>query len=180
MRYGITLEQLQKAISESNANVGGDYLVHGENMLNVRGIGLIGEGLDPTRSDAVLRATGPVEAADYLRTEEERRIQRIRKTVITAVNNVPVRVEDIVDGGPVRYADDLGRKGVVVGNQPRLGKVSLSHPLLDDKKEEVVDGEENRVWVDEPEKVQGIVLLRKDEHSLPALHDLEEKIKELN
>src|SRR5258707_14339437 len=39
MRYGITLDQLQKAISESNANVGGDYLVHGENMLNVRGIG---------------------------------------------------------------------------------------------------------------------------------------------
>jgi cobalt-zinc-cadmium resistance protein CzcA len=41
MRYGITLDQLQKAISESNANVGGDYLIHGENMLNVRGIGLI-------------------------------------------------------------------------------------------------------------------------------------------
>jgi len=30
MRYGITLDQLQKAISESNANVGGDYLIHGE------------------------------------------------------------------------------------------------------------------------------------------------------
>ncbi len=179
MRYGITLDQLQQAISDSNANVGGDYLVHGENMLNVRGIGLIGEGLDPTRSESVLRATDPAEAADYLRTEEERRIQRIRKTVITAVKNVPVRVEDVVDGGPVRYADDLGRKGVVVGNQPRLGKVSLSHPLQDDK-EEVLDGDGNRVWVDEPEKVQGIVLLRKGEYSLPALHDLEEKIKDLN
>ena len=179
MRYGITLDQLQNAISDSNANVGGDYLVHGENMLNVRGIGLIGEGLDPTRSEALLRATDPAEAADYLRTEEERRIQRIRKTVITAVKNVPVRVEDVVDGGPVRYADDLGRKGVVVGNQPRLGKISLSHPLLDDKVE-VLDGDGNRVWVDEPEKVQGIVLLRKGEHSLPALHDLEEKITELN
>jgi cobalt-zinc-cadmium resistance protein CzcA len=180
MRYGITLDQLQQAVSESNANVGGDYLVHGENMLNVRGIGLIGEGLDPTRSETFSRATDPAEAADFLRTEEERRIQRIRTTVITAVNNVPVRVEDVVDGGPVRYADDLGRKGVVVGNQPRLGKVSLSHPLLDDNKEEVVDGDGNRVWVDEAEKVQGIVLLRKGEHSLPALHDLEEKISELN
>jgi len=34
--------------------------------------------------------------------------------------------------------------------------------------------------VDEPEKVQGIVLLRKGEYSLPALHDLEHKIKKLN
>src|SRR4029077_6547053 len=149
--------------------------------LNVRGIGLIGEGLDPTRSDSILRATDSADAADYLRTEEERRIQRIRKTVITAVNNVPIRVEDIVDGGPVRYADDLGQRGVVVGNQPRLGKISLSHPLLDAHGEEVPDETtKERVWIDQPEKVQGIVLLRKGEPSLPALHDLEHKIKELN
>jgi cobalt-zinc-cadmium resistance protein CzcA len=180
MRYGITLDQLQKAISESNANVGGDYLIHGENMLNVRGIGLIGEGLDPTRSESVLRAETPEQAADYLRNEEARRILRIRKTVITAVNNIPVRVEDIVDGGPVRYADDLGLRGVVVGNQSRLGKISLSHPVLDAQGEEVPDASGNRKWVDEPEKVQGIVLLRKGEHSLPALHDLEDKVKEIN
>jgi cobalt-zinc-cadmium resistance protein CzcA len=180
MRYGITLDQLQKAISESNANVGGDYLTHGDNMLNVRGIGLIGEGLDPTRSDALLRAAGPADAADYLRGEEERRIQRIRKAVVTAVNNIPIRVEDVVEGGPVRSADDLGKQGVVVGNQPRLGKISLSRPRLDADGEEVLDEDGRRVWIDEPEKVQGIVLLRKGEHSLPALHDLEEKIKELN
>src|SRR5260221_725452 len=81
MRYGITLDQLQKAISESNANVGGDYLVHGENMLNVRGIGLIGEGLDPTRSDAVLRVIDPAEAADYRRTEEKPPMPRNFQTV---------------------------------------------------------------------------------------------------
>jgi cobalt-zinc-cadmium resistance protein CzcA len=180
MRYGITLDQLQKAIADSNANVGGDYLIHGENMLNVRGIGLIGEGLDPTRSEAVLRAESAQEATDYLRAEEARRIQRIRKTVITAVNNIPVRVEDIVDGGPVRYPDDLGQRGVIVGNQPRLGKISLSHPDVDENGNEKLDQDGNRVWIDEPEKVQGIVLLRKGEHSLPALHDLEEKISELN
>ncbi len=180
MRYGITLDQLQRAISESNGNVGGDYLAFGENMLNVRGIGLIGEGLDPTRAEAVLQAANPAEASDYLRSEEERRIQRIRATVITAVNNVPIRVEDVVEGGPLRHRDDIGKKGVVVGNQSRLGKISLSRPLLNDRKEEVLDKDGNHVWVDEPEKVQGIVLLRKGEHSLPALHDLEHKIKELN
>src|SRR5579864_7605669 len=147
MRYGITLDQLQHAISESNANVGGDYLTHGENMLNVRGVGLIGEGLDPTRADAVLGAQNPAEAADYLRTEEERRIQRVRKTVITAVKNIAIRVEDVVDGGPVRFPDDLGDRGVVVGNQPRLGRISLSHPLLDAEGKDVLDNDGHRVWV---------------------------------
>src|SRR5262249_34905837 len=78
------------------------------------------------------------------------------------------------------YPDDLGQRGVIVGNQPRLGKISLSHPDLDENENEKVDQDGNRVWIDEPEKVQGIVLLRKGEHSLPALHDLEEKIAELN
>ncbi len=59
VRYGITLDKLQSAISNSNANVGGDYLSEGENVLNIRGIGLIGGGLDPTRADAVLLAEDP-------------------------------------------------------------------------------------------------------------------------
>jgi cobalt-zinc-cadmium resistance protein CzcA len=179
MRYGITLDQLQQAISDSNANVGGDYMSLGENMLNVRGIGLIGEGLDPMNAEPVLQADHPREAAEYLRSEEQRRIQRIRKTVITAVNHLPIRVENVVEGGPERYSDDLVNRGVVVGNQSRLGKNSLSHPKMDGLLE-VRDAGGNRIWVDEPDKVQGIVLLRKGEHSLPALHDLEEKIKELN
>ncbi|HLJ09577.1 MAG TPA: efflux RND transporter permease subunit, partial [Planctomycetaceae bacterium] len=179
VRYGITLDQLQKAVSESNSNVGGDYLAHGDNMLNVRGIGLIGEGLDPTKADPVLQAVDPADAADYLRSEEERRLQRIRQTVITAVNSIPIRVEDVVDGGPLPHGDEVGRRGVVVGNQSRLGKISLSRPLKDAHGEDVRKNGE-RVWVDEPEKVQGIVLLRKGEHSLPALHDLGEKIDELN
>jgi cobalt-zinc-cadmium resistance protein CzcA len=180
MRYGITLDQLTKAIADSNANVGGDYLALGGNMLNVRGIGLIGEGLDPTRAEAVLQSDDPREAAAYLRGEEQRRIERIRKTVITAVEHLPIRVENVVEGGPERYADDLINRGVVVNNQPRMGKISMSSPRLEGDREELRDANGNRVWVDETDKVQGIVLLRKGEHSLPALHDLEEKIKELN
>ncbi|MBS0263513.1 MAG: efflux RND transporter permease subunit [Planctomycetes bacterium] len=180
MHYGITLDQLTKAISDSNANVGGDYLALGQNMLNVRGIGLIGEGLDPMRAEAVLKSHDAREAASYLRAEEQRRIERIRQTVITAIEHLPVRVENVVEGGPERYHDDLVNRGVVVGNQPRMGRISLSHPVLNDSGEELRDENGNRIWVDEPEKVQGIVLLRKGEHSLPALHDLEDKIKELN
>jgi cobalt-zinc-cadmium resistance protein CzcA len=180
VRYGITLDKLQSAIQNSNANVGGDYLVEGENLLNVRGIGLIGGGLDPTRAPQVLRAHHPAVAANYIRSEEERRVMRIRQVVITSINSLPIRVEDVVEGGPLRYAEDIGKQGVVVGHLPRLGRVAMSRPALDAQGKELLDKGGNRIWVDEPDKVQGIVLLRKNEASLPALHDLEAKIAELN
>ena len=180
MRYGITLDQLQKATSNSNANVGGDYMVEGENLLNVRAIGLIGGGLDPTRQPEVLSAKDPQSASAYLRGEEIRRLERIRQIVITSINNVPIRVEDVVEGGPLRYADEIGVQGVVVGNQPRLGKISMSIPKTTPDGRPVVDKKGNRIWIEEEDKVQGIVLLRKGEASLPALQALEHKIKDLN
>src|SRR5262249_7855336 len=72
------------------------------------------------------------------------------------------------------------KQGVVVGHQTRLGKVSLSRPKTDARSREIVDQNGQIVWVDEEEKIQGIVLLRKNEDSLPALHDVETKVKELN
>src|SRR5262249_20020974 len=100
------------------------------------------------------------------------RIRQIRRLVITSVNNQPVRVEDVVDGGPVTRDDELGQRGVVVSHQTRLGRVSLSKPIKD------ADGVE--VWKDEDDKVQAIVLLRKRADSLPARRHGEAKIKELN
>src|SRR5207244_10724121 len=99
-RYSITLQQLQNAIANSNANVGGDYLFQGGTVQNVRGIGLIGGGRDPM--EKVLGMKDARQAVAYLRHEEERRIQQIREIVIASVNNVPVRVEDVVEGGPDR------------------------------------------------------------------------------
>src|SRR5262249_55426001 len=126
-RYGITLAQLQNAISNSNANVGGDYLFQGGTVRNVRGIGLIGGRPDPM--EQVLGMNDPRAAVAHLRAEEERRIRQIREIVIASVNNVPVRVEDVVERGPVRsLGEELGKEGVVVGHQTRLGKVSLSRP----------------------------------------------------
>ena len=180
MRYEVTLDQLAQAIQDSNANVGGDYMVQGDNLLNIRAIGLIGGGLDPTRDPAVLQAQSPEAAAAYLREQELRRIERIRSTVIKAVNHQPIRVEDVVDGGPNRNPDEIGQRGVVVGNIPRLGRASISRRQKDDDGNLVLDNEGNPVWIDEEEKVQGIVLLRKGEASLPALAGLEKKIHELN
>ncbi len=44
----------------------------------------------------------------------------------------------------------------------------------------MLNADGSTVWINEPEKIQGIVLLRKGEASLPALHDCEEKIQSLN
>jgi len=180
LRYGITLKQLEGTIRDSNANVGGDYLVHGENLLNVRSIGLIGNGIDPSRSPIIISTKNPEVAAKHLREEDRLRVRSIRETVIASINNVPVRVEDVVEGGPLRSLDDLGRQGVVVTHQPRMGRISISYPEKNTEGKEIVDANGNRVWVDEKERVQGIVLLRKGEASLPALKDVKELIHTVN
>jgi cobalt-zinc-cadmium resistance protein CzcA len=220
-RYGITLTQLQTAIANSNANVGGDYLVQGPNAMAVRGLGLIGRGQDPVQqvlglevkefdalvdgdadlSDAVkarykaalqgaeveppltaeersayleLRKTAgaraAVKAAAHIRAEEGRRLREIRQIVVASVNGVPVRVGELVEGGPIRSGEgDPGTRGVVVGNQTRLGQVGR-----------VVRAPDGH-WKDyEDDKVQAIVLMRKNEYSRPTLRKLNAKIDELN
>src|SRR5581483_10783077 len=146
--------------------------------LVVRGIGLYGQGQDPTQE--VLSFKDPAQAAAHLRAEEARRIREIRQTVVASTNNVPVRVDQLVEGGPLLYADgtakvadaQLVQRGVVVGFQTRQGKVSMSRTARD------ADG--NPAWNDFDEKVQGIVMLRKGQESLPALRDVFAKIDELN
>jgi cobalt-zinc-cadmium resistance protein CzcA len=115
-----------------------------------------------------------------LRDEDDRRIHQIRTTVVTSINNMPIRVEDLIDAGPLRYAQEIGMKGVVVGNQTRLGRVSLSRPKRDAENRIMKDKDGNVLWNDEEEKVQCIVLLRKGEDSLPALKDVQKKVAELN
>ncbi len=177
-RYGITLEKLQRAIADSNANVSGDYMVQGELAAVVRGLGLIGRGHDPMQK--VLSLNDPGEAAEVIRIEEQRRLHQIRQIVISTTNNVPVRVGDVVEGGPIAVTEMAGADGVVVGNHTRLGKMSLSRPLKDGRGEVVLDPEGQRIWVDEEEAIQGLVLLRKGAESLPALTLVKAKIEELN
>ena len=176
-RYGLTLAQVQNAISGSNVNVGGDYIRQGSAAQVVRGLGLIGGGEDPVQN--VLGLKDPAEAARYLRDEEDRRVREIREIGVTSNNNVAVRVGDVVDGGRVPPGYDAGNRGVVVSHQTRLGQVALDRPLKDEKGREVRQGGQ-RVWQHDDDVVQGIVLLRKGEHSLPALHDVQAKVAELN
>jgi heavy metal efflux system protein len=177
MQYGVTFEQLETAISESNSNAGGDYLRQGDTVQAVRGLGLIGSGHDPIQQ--LKGNMDPKSASSLLRKEEDRRLREIRQIVLSATNNVPIKVSDVVEGGRHASLSPSERHGVVVGNHTRAGRVAASMPKLDDEGHQLEkDGE--RVWDDREDIVQGIVLLRKGEKSLPALADVREKVSQLN
>jgi heavy metal efflux system protein len=177
-RYGITLQVLEDAVQNSNANVGAQYLSTGGTVEVVRSLGLIGYGQDPI--EQAMGMSTPEEARDFLRAEEQRRLREIRQIVITSVNNVPIRVDDIVDGGPLQPEDDVGAQGVVVSHLSRLGRVMFAEPQTDAAGRELLDEHGDRVWNTDDDLVQGIVLLRKGEESLPALKDVEALVEELN
>lgn len=184
-QYGISLTQLQTAVGGSNANGSGDNLTQGQLTIVVRSLGLLGQGQDPQQQTLTL--ADPVEAARLLRAEEARRCREIRQVVVASVNNVPVRVDQLVDGGPMLNADGTPRaddrtltaRGVVVGHQTRQGRVALSRPKVVDGRP-VTNPDGTPVWEDQDDVVQGIVLLRKGQESLPALKDVMAKIEELN
>ena len=177
-RYGVTLDQLQKAISESNSNVSGDFLNQGDMAAVVRGLGLIQRGRDPVQQTLGWKSAEL--AVLHIRKEEERRLLDIRRITLKSTNNLPIRVDDIVEGGPLKPGDPVNAKGVVVSNLTRLGKVALSQPQENAEGEVVVDEKGDRAWVDEDEIVQGLVLLRKGAESLPALQKVKARIEELN
>ena len=121
-----------------------------------------------------------VAASASLRDEEERRVQEIRLVGVSATNNAPVRVNNLVDGGPVRLGEEVSERGVVVGQRTRLGQVGFSYPRKDARGGELRDAGGKRIWADEPDVIQGTVYMRKGEESLPALRDVMAKVKELN
>jgi cobalt-zinc-cadmium resistance protein CzcA len=175
-RYGITLSQLQSTLQNANATVGGDYLNQGAVAMTVRSVGLFGGGMDPVNK--VLGLTSPSAAAAVLRAEELRRIQEIRSLVITSVNNQPIRVEDVVEGGRLSPGQLPGEKGVVVSHLTRLGRIGYwraDRERPSGSSLSLVD-----VGHDEDDRVTCIVLLRKGEETLPALKDIAAKVKQLN
>ena len=170
-RYGITLQQLQNAVTNNNANTGAGFLNQGGNAINVRGVGLLGNGLDPMQK--ILGMSDAFSAARRLRDEERQRIDDLREIVVTTVNNVPIRVRDLVAGGE-------HDQGVAVGSLPRLGRVSVTRPKIGFDGQAVTDAEGNTVWDDNEDAIQGLVLMRKNEATLKALGAVHKKIDELN
>jgi cobalt-zinc-cadmium resistance protein CzcA len=95
--YGITLQQVEDAISKSNANIGGDILSLGLQSHNVRGIGLLGKGIDPLDPENAARREEIV----------DQKLEEISNVVITHYQGTPILVSHVAT--------------VVEGHQPRLG-----------------------------------------------------------
>jgi cobalt-zinc-cadmium resistance protein CzcA len=134
-RYDVTLQMVTDAISQSNANVGGDLLPLGPQSHNVRALGYLGEGID-TLDPAV---------ADHAYALEIEKLKDIDDVVVTTYHDMPVYIRQIAK--------------VVVGYQPRLGLVGRNG--------------ENDV-------IEGIVLMRKYEKSLPTSEAVQKKIDSIN
>ncbi len=177
-KYNITLSQLEDAIQASNANAGGDYLFQPQSVQVVRGLGLIGDGVDPMQ--ATFQMNDSAQARDLLRSEEQRRLKEIREIVLATTNNIPIRVGDVVDGGPQNTSLDPSLRGVTVGAQTRQGQTAFGFPRVDEHGHDVIDSQGHRVWDNVDDTVQAIVLLRKGEQSLPAVRDVKTKFEELN
>src|SRR6202030_3206230 len=119
----------------------------------------------------------PKAASSILRNEELRRIHDLRSLVITSVNNQPVRVEDVVEGGRASPGD-LGRQGVVVSHQTRLGRIG--YWKVDAERSPHPTQTLAQIGHDNPDVVECIVLTRKNEETRPALKDVKAKVAELN
>src|SRR3984885_11595801 len=72
LTYGVTMTQVVSAITNSNANAGGNYLTIGSQSVNVRGIGLL-HSLDDMRNIVVAERNGvPVLLRDVAEVQEGR------------------------------------------------------------------------------------------------------------
>ena len=69
---------------------------------------------------------------------------------------------------------------MLVGYHSRQGQIGINRPLIDRDGNEIIDKPGYRIMLDEDDKVQGIILLRKGEKSIPVLQAVHEKIEEFN
>jgi Cu/Ag efflux pump CusA len=169
-RYGVSVSQLEAALKEGNTNIGGDHVRQGAAAIRIRGLGLLGGGQDSMKKALAMKDARA--AAAHLRAEEVRRIKEIRALVIGRVNNIPIRIEDLVEGGPPAKGAFSAEKGVIVGHASRRGQVGLSRLAR--------DRADKPVWIDEDDRIEGAVFLRWGEDAAATLAKVKALVKVLN
>jgi Cu/Ag efflux pump CusA len=119
-QYNVTLQQVEEAITRSNANVGGDLLTLGTQSHVVRAIGLLGGGKD---------SLDPANVENALLIEVEK-LQDIQDVVVAVTNGIPIFVRQIAK--------------VEIKHRPRLGvdeqarregqdQVAVRHPTVEER-----------------------------------------------
>src|SRR5579875_1245394 len=111
--YGLSLAQVEQALSNNNANGGGSFIQEGQQQVNVREVGLV------------------------------RDIQDIGNTVVATKGGTPIRIKDlgIVEQGPMirlgQFGDTYHHKGKLIDNDDVvsgilcLQKGANAQPTLD-------------------------------------------------
>ncbi|WP_406700611.1 CusA/CzcA family heavy metal efflux RND transporter [Singulisphaera sp. Ch08] len=132
--YNVTLRQVEEALAQSNANVGGDLLMLGSQAHNVRAIGLLGKGIDPLDPANVDQSVGI----------ELKKLDDINNVIVTTSGGMPIFVRHVAEA--------------IVGHRPRLGIVGRGR---------------------DDDVVEGIVLMRKYEKSLPTSEAVAAKMREI-
>jgi len=160
---GITLSQLNSAIANANANVGGNRIAIGEQSYDVRGIGLIksetdiGDIVVTTAKDKLGNPTGN-----------------------------PIRVRDVASVS-IGAAPRLGQVGKSGGCPLKLQTKSWWDRLWESKqereeRERLDDPPTQRACVaqdvpDQPDLVQGIILMRYGERTMPTLDGIYQRLE---
>jgi cobalt-zinc-cadmium resistance protein CzcA len=122
--YGLSIAQVETALTSNNINAGGQFIEEGQQQINVREVGMVTSVAD------------------------------IENTVLKTQAGTPLRVKDIAT--------------VVQGPKIRLGQIGKA-----------IHREDGKV-IDNPDTVEGIVLLQKGDDSDKTLEGIHEKVKELN
>jgi RNA polymerase sigma factor (sigma-70 family) len=144
-RYGITRQQLAGSVAKS-----------------------IGGGKRPVA--IALEKETPKDAAAYLRDQEQIHCRHLRNLVITSINNTPIRIDDVVWGGPLPFKDARSTQGVIVGQKKPQSKVGMDQG----------PDASNKAWRIHDDIVEGIVLVRKDHDASAIQAKAMAKVKEIN
>ena len=164
----------------SNANAGGDYLFQPQSVQVVRGLGLIGDGVDPVQHGHAddRRRSRP---ATICGRRSSGGCKEIREIVLATTNNVPIRV-----GRRGRWRARRTRRSIrrCVASSSALRRGRARRPSAFRGSMQTArrcsTRRDERVWDNTDDAVQAIVLLRKGEQSLPAVRDVKVKFAELN
>jgi Cu/Ag efflux pump CusA len=147
-RYGITLRQLADSVANSSISIGG--------------------GKDPVA--IALEKKTPKDAAAYLRDQEQISCRHLRNLVATSIKDTPIRIDDVVRGGPLPFKDAPSTEGVIVGQKKGQSKVGMDQG----------PDASNKAWRIHDDIVEGIVLVRKDHDASAIRARAMAKVKDIN
>ncbi len=154
--YGLSIGQVEQQIANNNVNAGGNFIEAGEQQINIREVGLFSN------------------------------VHDIEDTVLKAQNGTPLRVKDIatVVQGPKIRLGQIG-KTCRFGATPASESDPTARPdpcvqVLDSQGKAMPIEREDGKLIDNPDVVEGIVLLQKGDDTDSTLAGIHKKVAELN